>query len=282
MLQIGRQYPSDLSDQQWELIKDLIPRARTGGRPRTTDLRNVVNAVFFLNRSGCAWRYLPKTFPPWKTVYDYFYRWKIHGVWKEIHQTLVARVRVQAGRDEIPSCAIVDSQSVKSSQGEHRAYDGFKRIKGRKRHILVDTLGLIRALRVHAANRHDQKEAHYLLPQLPDSWKGRLESILADQNYRGSFEEYVRMQFGFYPDIKIRPNSGQGRKKTTAEKLEWKKTRPSLLFPKRWIVERTFAWLGNYRRLSRDYEVKVSSSESMIYIAMSQLMIQRLVPQCSH
>ena len=276
MLQIGRQYPSDLSDQQWEVIRDLIPRARAGGRPRTTDLRRVINAVFYLSRSGCAWRYLPKDFPPWQTVYEYFSSWKAQGVWRKIHHVLRASARIRAGRHEVPSCLIVDSQSVKAPRGQDRAYDGFKRVRGRKRHILVDTLGFVHAVKVHAADRPDQREGHRLFSQIPKSWDSRIKCLLADQGYRGDFEEETDIRFGFLPSITRRENTGQGRKKTTAEKIAWRKSKTRLLFPKRWIVERTFAWFNHYRRLTKDYEAKPSTSECMIQVAMTQLMVRRL------
>lgn len=274
--QSGRLYPSDLSNQQWKSIRRLIPQARAGGRPRKTSVRQVINAIFYLSRSGCAWRYLPCSFPPWQTVYDYFAEWKRLGVWTRIHEVLRNRVRVLHGRPEAPRCVIIDSQTIKAPRGEQRAWDGFKKIRGRKRQTLVDTLGMVQAVRVHAADLQDQKEGHHLYRQLSSFKKRRIERILADLGYRGQFVRETHEEFGFDPEIKTRGYTGQGRRKTTEEKKLWRQTRPMLVQPKRWIVERTFGWWDHYRRLAKDYEFKTTSSEAMIYIAMSQLMIRRL------
>jgi putative transposase len=162
MNQIGT-YPSDLTNQQWEAFKDLLPRARVGGRRRTTDVRSVLNAILYLNRSGCAWRYLPKEYSPWRTVYDYFVRWRCCGVIDHILLKLSHMVRLQVGRNPQPSILIIGSQSVKASFGESRGYDGFKKVRGRKRHILVDTLGIVFAVRVSPANVGDVDEGLTLL-----------------------------------------------------------------------------------------------------------------------
>lgn len=269
----GGHYPSDLSDLQWELIRGYIPAARRGGRPRSTKIRDVVNAVFYLNRSGCSWRYLPRGFPPWKTVYDYFRRWKKQGVWQRIHDTLRNLIRDQKGKDRAPATLIIDSQSVKAAHGQNRGYDGFKGIRGRKRHVLVDTLGLIHALRVHAANRNDTITGHLVFENpFPTH---RLKRIYADHGYRGTFVENTATKFGFKPIIpRLRPTSGQGKRKLWWQKIKNRKLRK--MAPKRWIVERTFAWFNHYRRLSKDYERITSHSEAMVYIAMTQLMLARL------
>jgi putative transposase len=283
-------YPSDLSDEQWELIKRELPAAGRGGRPRTTDVRQIINAIFFVSRTGCAWRYLPQgessRFPPWQTVYHYFRSWTLSGVLRQVHERLARLVRIQAGRAESPSALIVDSQSVKASQGESRGYDGFKKIRGRKRHVLTDTLGLLHSVRVHAADLSDTREGHRLLENLPDRVLTRLEAVYADLGYRGSFEEHVALKTGIRPTLPDPdPNSGQGRRKSYEELREKQqrqkrqagqgKTRPT---KKRWVVERTLAWLNHYRRLSKDYERKTAHSESMIFLAMTQLMLRRLAP----
>jgi putative transposase len=264
--QAGRLYPSDLSDWQWQLIRRLIPPARSGGRPRTTDPRQVLNALLYLTRSGCAWRYLPASDPPWRTVYDYFIRWKQEGVLEKIHALLVSRVRLREGRAERPSVWIIDSQSIRSHFGDERGYDGFKKIRGRKRQILVDSLGLVHGVRVHAAHLQDRDEGYRLVEKtLPATH--RFRELYADAGYAGSFSLKTYRRYEKFPVITR--STGMGR---PAENVL------SNLKPTRWVVERTFAWFNHYRRLSRDYERSIPSSESMIRLAMTQLLLRRLVP----
>lgn len=282
MRRIGRGYPSDLSGQQWKLISDLIPKARTGGRPRTTDVREVLSAIFYVNRTGCAWRYLPREFPPWQTVYMYYRQWKTLGTLKRIHDFLVAQVRVKAGRQSSPSTLIIDCQSAKAQWGEQRGYDGFKKVQGRKRTIIVDTLGLIHAVRVCTAQRRDDMPAIEMLepshPHFPTMAQVPLKAFYADGGYRqAGFQEAVRRAFGVLPVLKFSksqsvcysPGEKQWRYKSVVVK--------SNLKPVRWRVERTFAWFNSYRRLTRDYERKPSSSETMIHLGMIQIMLNRLV-----
>lgn len=268
MNQKRRSYPSDLTDQQWKLIKDLIPIARSGGRRRETNIREVINAIYYLVRSGCPWRHLPHDFPHWRTVYDYFYKWKAQGVWQRLHDKLAQSVRIYEKRESEPSELIADSQSVKAHFGEFRSYDGFKKVRGRKRHIIVDTLGLIQGLRVHSATSQDRTEGAELLRRYPH--QRPVKAIYADRAYNGYFSEFSLERFGVKPTLMI---SIQGKK------IREKRYEPlvkSNLTPKRWIVERTFAWFNHYRRLSRDYERKAANSEAMIYICMIQLMLRRL------
>jgi putative transposase len=270
------EYPSDLGDLEWQLIKDVLPPARAFGRPRITNLREVVNAVFYVNRTGCAWRYLPRSFPPWKTVYDYFRQWRMSGLWKQMHDALVALVREKEGRSVNPSLLMLDSQSAKAQYGDARGYDGFKKVRGRKRQIVVDALGLIHGLKVHAANASDRTEGPSAVERC-----GRIERItgfIVDSGYAGyKFESQV------YRRIKVWPTITSSKAKQTCiydpknQTCEYKKVLvASNLKPKRWIVERTFAWFNHYRRLSRDYERNSQVSETMIYLAMAQLMLRRL------
>lgn len=262
MLSASQKYPSDLTDQQWDLIKDLIPRARTGGRPRTTRVRDVINGIFYLNRTGCPWRYLPKEFPPWQTLYDYFSQWVKSGIWKAISHALSYKARELAGKTLTPRMAIIDAQSVKAHFGEKRGFDGHKRVQGRKRNIIVDTLGLIWACEVHAAVDQDRHGGVSALKKIPKENLKTLEVMLADGGYKkGPFDVVVLYNYGLQLDAKTAKDCGG-----------------SSLKPKRWIVERTFAWFNHYRRLSRDYERKTSGSESMIYLAMTQLLLRRLAP----
>lgn len=260
LLNGDRKYPSDLTEAQWECIQDFIPKARTGGRPRTTDMRSVVNAVFYLNQSGCAWRYLPKEYPPWKTVYDYFVNWKRQGVWRKIHESLAKKTRISAGKAETPSTLIIDSQSVRAAQGESRGWDGFKKVRGRKRHIAVDTLGIFWGLKVHAAPIKDARGASEVLKTYP---KDTLlpKRVLGDAAYgKTPFDVWLFYNWGYWPQT------------SKPARIE------SNLKPTRWIVERSFAWLNGYRRHSRDYERKTDTSEALLYISQTQLLLKRIRP----
>lgn len=283
MRQIGRLYPSDLSEQQWKLISDYFPKARTGGRSRTTDVQKVLNAIFYLSRSGCAWRYLPREYPPWQTVYMYYAQWMKLGVIKKVHDALVAQVRQKEGRNPLASTLVVDSQSSKARWGECRGYDGFKKVQGRKRSIFVDTLGLIHSVQVDRANRKDHEIGLEMLDperkNFPHSVTRPLNAFYGDGGYKPhDFQNRVEKIFGIFPTLK-----------SAEQEVKWKKVGPTFrdwksekvikssnLKPVRWVVERTFAWLNYYRRLTRDHERTTSSSEAMVYIAMTRLMFNRL------
>jgi putative transposase len=251
-------YPSDVTDEQWQLISRLLPKAAKSGR-RPIDRRWIVNAILYLVRTGCQWRLMPREFPNWKTVYTVFWRWRKSGVWKNVHDALRRMVRKAAGKKPTPSVAIVDSQSVRTAEGgEFRGYDAGKKITGRKRHIAVDTLGLICAVVVHAASWQDQDGAHLVAQALRDF--PRLKVIFGDSAYgRGGFPQWVAATFGWIVQTVLRPVQAAG----------------FVVLPKRWIVERTFAWLARYRRHSRDYEHRTETSETMIYTAMIALMSRR-------
>lgn len=270
-----RCYPSDLTDAQWDTIKKCIPRARPGGRPRKTNIRVIVCAILYLVNTGCPWRYLPKEYPPWKTVYHYYRVWMQGGVWRKIHDFLIKLLREAEGRDAMPSYLIIDSQTIKAQSGEALAYDGFKKVRGRKRQILVDTMGLVHGVHIHAADLSDTFEGRSLFKKIPLRLRKRIQVMNADMGYRGTFEKYFYQQFKFLPLIKRRENTGQGRKKGAIEKKHWLRNREKIKTPKRWIVERTFAWFNGYRRLSKDYEKTLASSETMIYLGMVQLMLRR-------
>ncbi len=228
------EFPSDLSEAQWDYIKDLIPLARSGGRPRTTDVKKVMDAIFYLVRTGIPWRYLPKSFPAWKTVYHYYSKWAKIGVWEKINEVLLIEVRLKLHRAELPSLAIIDSQSIKAQYGEKRAYDPIKKIRGRKRNILVDTLGLIWTLHISAGDVIDAKGGLEALYHLPKTVLENLKKILADAVYRWPFDYYAEKDLG----IPVEILAGQMKKKGLTN-----------LKPKRWIVERTFAWFNRFRLL---------------------------------
>lgn len=253
-------YPSDLTDSQWTIIQEMIPPAKSGGRPRSLDMRKVVNAILYVVVGGIQWRMLPKQYPKWSSVYCYFRGWKRSGTWKRIHDTLRAQVRQRAGRHKQPTGGCLDSQSVKTTAVPgKRGFDQAKLIKGRKRHLLVDTLGLLMAIRVTAASVQDRDGARLLLSRLDGSCK-KLRLIWVDGGYRGQLLDWVAKHFRFRLRVVPRPKAQKG----------------FAVLPRRWVVERTFAWLNHDRRLSKDYEALETTSEALVYIAMIRIMVRRL------
>jgi transposase len=259
-----RRYPSDLTDKQWALVKSLIPTPPGGGRPVKTDMRDVIDAVLYLLRTGCQWRYLPNDFPPKSTVWRYFGTWRRDGTLARIHDALRKKVRKSAGRKATPSAASIDSQSVKATEGgQQRGVDTHKKVNGRKRHVVVDTLGLLLAVSVTAASLDDGRAAPDALGQLPRQGFPRLRLVWADQKYHNHGLYVWMAEYAHYElEIVRRPDGAKG----------------FVLLPKRWVVERTFAWLGRCRRLSLDRERTTVSCEAMIHLAMIHLMLNRLCP----
>lgn len=266
MTNLVQTYPTDLKYSEWEMIADLFPADNTGrGRHNKWPKWQIVNAILYVNRTGCQWRMLPKDFPNWSTIYGYFWRWTKSGLWEQINTRLVKAVRVQQGRVDQPSAAVIDSQSVKTSEGgEQRGVDVYKQTNGRKRHVLVDTLGLILMVVVTSASVQDGAGALLVLQRYFDQVKRslynrwcRLKLIWADGAY-ASTADAIRRRFGWKLSVILRPENIKG----------------FVVLPKRWVVERTFGWLGRYRRLARDYEHTVASSQTMVYIASTRRMLK--------
>jgi putative transposase len=257
-------YPSDVTDEQWPLIETHLPAARPGGRPRKTDMRDVVDAIFYILRTGCQWRYPPKDFPPKSTVWRYFDRWRSDGTLDTIHDALRKRVRAAEKPGHPRTTASVDSQSVDTtSGGEQRGRDNAKNVDGRKRHIVVDSMGLLLAVLVTAADVDDAKAAAELFGRLRGQPMGKVRRMFADnKDHNFALYEWVAEHAKWGLEIVRRPEGKRG----------WVK------LPIRWAVERTFAWLGRCRRLSKDREKSVVSSEAFIKLAMIQLMLHRLEP----
>lgn len=261
-LVVNKIYPTDLTDSQWNLIKDFFALPKQTGRPREVEFRQIVNAILFLLFTGCQWRFIAKDYPKWQTVYYYFAKWKHDGTWFRIHETLRAQERVRQGKNKHPTAGSLDSQTVKTTAlPSSRGFDAGKKIMGRKRHLLVDTLGLMIAVCVTTACIQDRDGLKKLLRAFGLHRK-KLRKIWVDGGYRGQIIEWVKERFSYCLEVVLRSDDVTG----------------FVVLPKRWIVERTFAWLSNYRRLSKDYERYPKTSETMIQIAMIRLMLRRLQP----
>lgn len=262
-------YPSDITDAQWELLSDLFPEAKTG-RPREVSIPDVVDAIFYVNRTGVQWRYLPHDYPRWDVVYSYFRKWGKDGTWDKVQRVLREGVRQTAGREATPSLACVDSQSVKGTEcgGDH-GIDGHKKINGVKRHILVDTMGLLLAVVVTAASVTDAKAAREVFQRARAEGLPRLAKVLGDHVYGNEgLPEWTADNTTFRLEITVKDPTPQEPGKKKFKVIKW-----------RWVVERTFAWLGRYRRNSRDYEKLSQTSEIMLMISGIQLMLRRLKPR---
>jgi putative transposase len=267
-------YPSELSEMEWAVLAPLLPPAKPGGRPRGVDLRTILDGIFYVLRAGCQWRLLPREYGPWSTVYAYFRRWRLDGTWERVHAILRERVRRHLGRESTPSAAIMDSQSVKTPErGGPHGYDGAKKLSGRKRHLLVDTLGLVVGVQGHPATIQDRVGARDLLRALRTS-SPRLELIWADAAYVGPLQIWVQQTCGWRLQI-VERVGGRGSWMPAGQEPP---VRPAgfQLLPRRWVVERTFAWIGRNRRMSKDYEYLPATSEVWIYLSMVRLMLKRL------
>ncbi|WP_189642933.1 IS5 family transposase [Deinococcus piscis] len=271
-------YSSDLTNAEWMILEPLFPPVCSTGRPRKWSWRDILNGIFYVLRGGIAWRLMPHDLPPWQTVYHYHRLWRKQGLWKAIHAVLRERARVQAGHNPTPSAGIIDSQSVKTTEaGGPRGYDGGKKVNGRRRHILVNTIGLVMAIKVHEADYQDRAGAILLLRDLPNVFP-RMQHVWADQGYTGKLGAEISKHLGWTLEIVKHPWSGRQGTWAPKDAPPRMVEVPAgfVVLKRRWVVERTFAWIGKSRRMSKDYEALPETSENLVYEVMIRLMVKRL------